>query len=331
MTKLPSVFLKNDLSVYSISLYHLQFQPLSRSFAAPKKASFLSIFMTKKAIYAVIICAIIAGTNGILIKYMSSLSTGTMGWFRAIVPLLFVLPSLYKKNELNLSGNYKTLLLASLINAGRMYLYLIAFTYTSIGNAVVLFYTYPLFVAAIESVYLKQPIPRKQLGFLFVAFAGIIVTYAGKPFSFQSDDFVGMIAAVGAAVGYAITVILFKTEAQNFSKNQLIFYQNIAGAIVFLPFLAGIGSAEIDQIGVGIIYGFVIGIGVFKFFFFGLKYLPAATATSLMYLEVVSAITLGYFVLDETLTVNMIIGGAMIVFGSFSISRLKRKESSKNE
>ncbi|WP_051907763.1 DMT family transporter [Flavimarina sp. Hel_I_48] len=286
--------------------------------------------MTKKAIYAVILCALIAGTNGILIKYMTSLSTGTMGWFRAIVPLLFVLPTLYRKNELKFKGNYKTLLLASLINAGRMYLYLIAFTYTSIGNAVVLFYTYPLFVAAIESIYLKQPIPRKQLLFLLMAFLGIIVAYAGKSFSFESDDFVGMLAALGSAVGYAITVILFKTEAQNFSKNQLIFYQNIAGAVVFLPFLAGIGSAEIDHLGVGVLYGFVIGIGVFKLFFFGLKYLPAATATSLMYLEVVSAIALGYFILDETLTLNMILGGALIVIGSWSISRLKRREQVNN-
>ena len=207
-----------------------------------------------------------------------------------------------------------------------MYLYLIAFTYTSIGNAVVLFYSYPLFVAAIESIYLNQKVSRKQLLFLFIAFTGIIVTYAGKTFSFQSDDFIGMIAALGASVGYAVTVILFKTQTQNFSKNQLIFYQNIAGAVVFLPFLIGIGNAEINQVGVGVIYGLVIGIGVFKLFFFGLKYLPAVTTTSLMYLEVVSAIMMGYFILDENLTLNMLLGGGLIIFSSWSISRLRRKE-----
>lgn len=277
--------------------------------------------------YAVVLCALIAGTNGILIKYMSSMSTGTIGWFRAIVPTLFVLPSLYKKSELQLNGNYKMLILASLINAGRMYLYLIAFTYTSIGNAVVLFYTYPLFVAALESLYLKQKMSRKQLLLSGVAFAGIIVTYAGKPFSFESNDFIGMLAAVGASMGYAVTVILFKREAQNFSKNQLIFYQNIAGVLVFLPFLVGIGDAHLDHVGVGVIYGLIIGIGVFKLFFFGLKYLPAATATSLMYLEVVSAIALGYFILDENLTLYMIFGGGLIVCSSWLISRLKRKTS----
>ncbi len=282
--------------------------------------------MTQKAIYAVVLCALIAGSNGILIKYMSSMNTGTIGWFRAIIPTLFVLPSLYKKDLLRLRGNYKVLLLASLINAGRMYLYLIAFTYTSIGNAVVLFYTYPLFVAAIESFFLKQKMSRNQLVLLCVAFTGIIITYAGKPFSFASRDFIGMLAAVGAAVGYAVTVILFKTESQNFSRNQLIFYQNIAGAILFIPFLTGIGQAQPEHLGIGVIYGLLIGIGVFKLFFFGLKYLPAATATSLMYLEVVSAILMGYFILDEALTLNMIFGGSLIVGSSWFISRLKRKE-----
>ena len=45
--------------------------------------------MEKKAIYAVVLAALIAGSNGILIKAMPSLTTGAIGWFRAGVPVLF--------------------------------------------------------------------------------------------------------------------------------------------------------------------------------------------------------------------------------------------------
>jgi drug/metabolite transporter (DMT)-like permease len=241
--------------------------------------------------------------------------------------VLFILPVLSKGGMLHFKGNTKKVLIASTINAARMYLYLIAFIYTSIGNAVVLFYTYPLFVAAIETIHFKVKMKRSQTLFLLLAFVGIVITYLGKPFSFESDDFIGMMAAIGASIGYAITVVIFKSETQNYTKDQLIFFQNIVGAFVFLPFIVTLPEAKIEHLGTGVLYGFLIGIVVFKLFFFGLKHLTAATATSLMYLEVVSAILLGYFILDEKLTWNTLLGGGCIVISSFYISRLMGKKS----
>lgn len=283
--------------------------------------------MTKKAIYAVVICAMIAGTNGIFIKQMTSMSTGLIAWFRTLIPVLLLLPVVWRKNGLKLQGNYKSMLVASLINAARMYLYLTAYKFTSIGNAVVLFYSYPLFVTAIESLYYKRPVHRKQWFFLILAFTGIVLTYIGKPFSFESQDFIGMMAAVAAAIGYALTVIMLKKESSNYSQNQMIIYQNIAGAIVFLPFITSFPSAEPADMGIGIIYGIVIGVVVFKMFFFGLKFLPAATATSLMYLEVVSAIFFGYLIFDEVLTWNVFLGGSFILLSSFYISKINRQQA----
>ena len=255
------------------------------------------------------------------------MSTGMIAWFRTVVPVVFLLPAISRKGGLELKGNYRNMFLASFINAGRMFLYLTAYKYTSIGNAVVLFYSYPLFVTAIESLYYKRPILKRQWFFLSLAFTGIVLTYAGKPFSFQSNDFVGMLAALGASIGYAVTVIMFKKETHNYSQNQMVVYQNIAGAILFLPFLSGFPSAEIGHMGIGLIYGIVIGVVVFKLFFYGLKFLPAATATSLMYLEVVSAILFGYFLLDEKLSWNTYVGGALILTSSFFISRLNKKQA----
>ncbi len=285
--------------------------------------------MNKKAIYAIIICAILAGANGLLIKSMTSLTTGTIAWFRTAVPILILIPFLIKDRELHFKGNNKKMLLASLINAARMYLYLLAYIYTSIGNTVVLFYTYPIFVTAIEVIFFRQKIERKQILLLLLAFTGIVITYIGKPFSFQSKDFIGMLAAVGAAIGYAVTVVLFKAENERYSKNQMIFYQNIVGAIVFIPFLIALPNATLPDLGIAVFYGFLIGIVVFKLFFFGLKQLSAATATTLMYLEVVSAILLGYFILDEAITWNIILGGLFIITSSYFISRMNKSALNK--
>lgn len=281
--------------------------------------------MLKNAVYAVILCALIAGNNGLLIKHMSSMSPGSIAWFRTAIPIIFLIPLLWRQGDLHFKGNNKRMLLASSINAIRMYLYLIAFIYTSIGNAVVLFYTYPIFVTAIEILFLKKKIKNAQLFFLVLAFIGIIITYAGKPFDFESRDFIGMLAAIGASIGYAVTVIIFKTQTHNYSQNKMIFYQNIVGAVLFLPFLSVLPTAEIGHLATGVFYGLLIGIVVFKLFFYGLKHLTASTATTLMYLEVVTAILLGHFVLDEKLTWNILVGGGFILTSSIYISRLNRK------
>jgi len=274
-----------------------------------------------KAIYVLLIAAIIAGVNGLLIKQMSSLNAGSIAWFRATVPLVFLLPVLLDKKDPVFRGNYKKMLLASSVNALRLFFYLIAFIFTSIGNAVVLFYSWPIFVTLISAFYLKERIPKKQVLLLALAFIGLVITYADKSFSFGNDDFVGMLAAVLSALGYAITVIIFKSESQNYNKEQIIIYQNIVGALVFIPFLGALPEAQLEHIGIALGYGFLIGIVVFKMFFYGLHYLSASTTSSLMYLEVVSAVLLGYFILHEVLTPNTLIGGALIVTSSFLISR----------
>ena len=283
--------------------------------------------MTKKAIYAVILAACIAGFNGVLIKAMPSLTTGTIGWFRVGVPVLFLLPSLLYNREIRIKGNRKMLLLASVINAIRLYFYLVAFMYTSIGNAVVLFYVYPLFVTLIETLVYKSPISKIQVYLMILAFIGIGITYLNKPFSFESNDFIGMMASLLSAVGYASFVCIFKRQTTNYNKKQLLFFQNIGGAVLFTPFLFTMDTVALPELGIAVFYAALIGLGVFSLFFFGLKYLNPTTATSLMYLEVISAVLLSYFVLGEQLTWNTYLGGSFILVSSFFISRLNRKLS----
>ena len=283
--------------------------------------------MENKAIYAVILAALIAGFNGILIKAMPSLSTGAIGWFRAGVPVLFLLPGLLKARQLKVQGNTRMLLLASVINAVRTYFFLLAFVYTSVGNAIVLFYVYPLFITIIETTVYKAPISKKQVLFMLLAFGGIAFTYADKEFSFESRDFIGMLAAILAAVGYAFFVSIFKRQTQDCNRNQLLFYQNLAGAVLFIPFLFGLKDVALTHMGIGVFYGLLIGIVQFGLFFFGLKHLNATTAASLMYLEVLSAVLLSFFILNEQLSWNTYVGGALILISSFYISKLNRKAS----
>ena len=282
--------------------------------------------MQKKAVYSVIVAAVIAGSSGILIKEMSSMSVGAIAWFRATVPLLFLSPIIFSKANPLFKGNFKKMLLASAINAVRIYFYLMAFVFTSIGNAVILFYSYPIFVYIIEMSYLKVPVKKEQIGLVLSAFVGLIITYSDKTFEFENSDFIGITAAIIAAIGYSLTVILFKSETENYNNQQIIVFQNLISALVFIPFLFFLSEVKPEHLVIGIGYGFLIGIVVFKLFFFGLTYLSATTSSSLMYLEVVSAVLLGFFLLDENLSGNTIIGGSLIIISSYCIAKKSNKK-----
>lgn len=284
--------------------------------------------MKSKATYGVVGGALIAGTSGVLIKSIDSIDASSIAWFRTAVPTIIVFAWMMLNGVKPFRGNYQKMMVGALINSLRIYLYLIAFIYTSIGNAVILFYTWPIMVALLGFLFLGEKIGKYQSFLLVLTFLGIVLAYSDKPFSFESRDFLGMIAALGASLANAVTVVLFKSEAKNYHSLEMIFYQNVLGVFIFLPFfIIGIGDAAIIDIGLGALFGLIAGIIVFGLFFQGLKYLNAATASTLMYLEVVSAVLFGYLFFSEVLSIYMVLGGLLIMTSNLLLIRFDRKKN----
>ena len=102
--------------------------------------------MTKKAFSALILCALFAGTSGLFVKSMTSLTPSAIAWYRTAVPSVVMALWVFQSGRNLFRGNNRTMIIASAINALRLYLYLVAFIYTSIGNAIIISYTWPIFV-----------------------------------------------------------------------------------------------------------------------------------------------------------------------------------------
>ncbi len=277
--------------------------------------------MKLKAFLLVFIGACLAGTSGVFIKLMSTLDASAISCMRMGVPSLLLFFWLKFQGVKLFRGPYKKMILASLLNALRMYLYFVAFKFTSIGNAVVLIYTWPIFVAILGLFFLKEKFDWRQWLFLLLSFTGLILVYSGKEFSFEDKDFVGMLAGVASAFIYAFTVIIYKSESNYYSRSEMIFYQNLLGGFIFLPFLIfGIPDASIVHLSTCFFYAILIGLIVFNLFFYGLKYLKASVASSIMYMEVVGAIILSYLFFGDGLSSEMYLGAMFILTGSFSMS-----------
>ena len=278
--------------------------------------------MKSKALIALILCGFLAGSSGVFVKLMSSMDASSIAWIRTMVPTVLLGLWMKYKGIAFFRGRYKKMLLASCLNALRIYLFFLAYILTSIGNAVIVCYTWPLFAALFGAIFINEKLSNKQIFLIFMAFIGLVVAYSDKPISFEDQDFLGMLAAVSTAAIYALTVIIYKSESNYYSRNELIFYQNFLGAFVFLPFFYfGFDSILLNHLGLAFIFSIVIGLIGFNLFFYGLKYLKASIASSIMYLEVLSAIVFSWLIFNDFLSYRMIVGGVIILCASFFITR----------
>lgn len=276
--------------------------------------------MRQKAVLGVIIGALLAGLSGLFIK-SASLPPTSYAFFRTLVPAFLMAVWMGYKKIPFFRGNYKTMLWGSAFNAMRMYFFFLAYIMTSIGNAVLISYTWPIFATVLGAIFLKEKVSPRNIALLFIAFSGIVLVYINKPFTFADKDFTGMSAALASAALYSCSIILFKKEADTYTRNEILFYQNVLSVLIFLPFaLLQTPAPSLIDIGISTSHGFILGTIGFGCFFYGLKYLPASTASALTYIEVVSALLVGVFWMNEELTWNMLAGGA-IILGATSLMR----------
>lgn len=269
----------------------------------------------------IIIAAIIWGTSGIFVKTLNLPAT-TISFFRFFIPTLIIVVFFIIKGIQPFKKGNKLMLLASVLNAIRMWLYFVGYILVAINNAVIIVYTWPIFATIFSCLFLKEHISKRNSLLLVISFIGVCFMYFNKEISLSSKEFIGMTAILVSAMIYAITVIIFKKESEKYTKSEILFYQNLVGTIIFIPFIfINKPLPTFDQTSTAIIYATIIGVISFGLFFSGLKKIKASTASHLAYIEVISAIILGVILLKETLAWNTLVGGTLIVISTLLLTK----------
>lgn len=277
-------------------------------------------YLMIKPYFEVLLAAAIWGSSGVFVKSMAC-EPVVITFFRlAIPPIFLIIYSVIAGKKLfrNIS---KEMWIASFLNALGVYLFILAFSMTAIGNVTIILYTWPIFATILSIIFLKEKAKRRTLVLLTAAFVGILLVFIDKDFSFSDQDFVAMLAVLAAAFLSAIAVVMFKKGLETYSPVQTVFYQNMIGGVVYLPFLIIHAPIPLKDSIIGISYGMIIGVVACLLFFSALRTIAPSKAFTLTYFEVVIAIILGRVFFNETLPLNAIVGGLIIIS---SIVLLKR-------
>ena len=269
----------------------------------------------------VLMAILIMGSSGAFIKFID-LPPTVLSFFRLAVPagLLFIYFRVKKVNLFRYPVGI--MLLGSLLNAVRIFLFVFGFTYTSIANAVIILNSWPVFTNIFSILFLGEKVPKRNLWLLGLPMIGILLLFINQSFSLENEDFIGMSAMLLSAMLYSITIIIFKRESPKYSGYETTFFQNLVGAFIFLPFLwFGAPVLTLPKISLGIIYAFLVGILAFGLYFSALRKIKASTISFMSYLEVVVATTFGILLFDEVLTWNIITGGSLIILSTILLKK----------
>ena len=272
--------------------------------------------------------AAVGALSGLFIKMLPYPTAPLLG-FRLGVPFLVMLPYVIKRKSFLGKPRDRVLLWSGgFLNLLRMVFYIIAFKLTSIGNAVVLLYLWPVFALGITAVRNRKMPGIKNIIVILAAFSGVAVMNMHREFSFSSSDLFGSLSMILSAFIFSLAVFIYKKALSGCTEGEVIYFQNSLGALVFIPFLIkDIGSYPDVYILPGIAYGILIGIVIFMLFFYALKRVSVFHYSVMTYSEIIFAVIFGMIFLGESLVMNQIIGMLIVVASSFTAQLLKEGDS----
>lgn len=165
-----------------------------------------------------------------------SLPNTMVVFFRNAVSLVALLPLALRHGPARLKTRHlREHLVRALFGLAAMYCFFYAISRLRLADAVLLNYTLPLFLPAIERLWLGEPIPRRLWPPLAVGFLGILLILKPGIGVFQPVALVALAAAVLAAVAQVGIRRLTATEP----TTRIVFYfAAIATAVSALPLAA---------------------------------------------------------------------------------------------
>ena len=269
---------------------------------------------------SILVAAIIFGSSGFFIKTVD-LPVSTITFFRMAVPFGFISLFFVFRKKTFPSFTDSLMLIASVLNAVRLFFYFAGYTFGTISTTVILLYTWPVFATLWSVIFMGESLTMYRVFFFFSAVLGVVLINLNMVLSLGDQHLVGVICILLSSLIYSMTIVMFKKRSLNYDPLEIVWFQNGVGALVFLPFIVLNRPFPMAwQSSLAGCYAFLIGVIGFGMFFSGLKNIDASKASFLTYIEIVSAVAFGVLVFGERLTWNVLVGGVLVLLSSLAFS-----------
>ena len=199
-------------------------------------------------------------------------------------------------------------LLAGILFTGSNIFFVTSLTHTDVANTLVILSTVPLFAAALNYLFLAEPVPLRTWLTILVAVASIALIVSR---SVEFGSAWGDLAALGAAVCQAGTFVVMRRH-RSVNMIPAMAISGVFTALAVAPFAAPLDVSPRDA-GLLLLLCLIVLPTAFGLIALGPRYLPAPEVGLVMLLEVVLGPLWVWLVIGEEPTVQAIIGGGMLL------------------
>ena len=278
-----------------------------------------------------ILAMAIYGSIGIFRKFIP-LSSGLLVLARGLIGGLFLLGFVkFRGGSLKLGGGKKTwwLLMLTGFALGINWILLFeAYRFTSVSVATLCYYMQPTILILLSPLLFREKLTvRKGICALasvlgMVCVSGVLDT----SHALGADDITGICLGLGAAVFYALVIVLNKkTPVENvYSKTMVELFSSTVILIPYLLLTEDFSAISLDL--TAIVMVLIVGIlhtGVAYAMYFGsLQGLPSQTVAVLSYIDPILALVLSFALLHESMSLVQLIG-AVAIIASAVVSEIK--------
>lgn len=273
------------------------------------------------------IVALVLGTfcwaTGSSFAKLADLTSTQLAAFRHGIPIITMLILL--RNELKplIKGFNKLTFFISSLTALRLLIFISALKLGNFHQVMIISYSWPILTSILGYLFYKDN--KKNILVSLIGMIGIVVIFLNHETSLVNTSFIALLLALTSSLIFSFINIFFKSKLKNNSHSQILFYDNIIGAILWIPiFFFNSTPTPLIEYGYGLSYGLLTGCLGFWLFYYALKNLSSFSTSILAYSELVFAVLIGIFVFNETITTTTYFGIALIL-SSLLLVKLEKK------
>lgn len=278
-----------------------------------------------------ILSMVIFGTLGLFTRNIA-VTSGELALYRAVLASALIIIYLVATGQKIDWKNIKKeapFLLASGIAMGINWILLFqAYKYTTISAATLSYYFAPVIVTIVCPFLFHEKLSAKQILCFIMSTIGLILIIGVKNLGQGGNDLLGILFGLGAAVFYAMVILLNKF-IKNVTGIHRTLLQFFAAIIILMPYVACTGGVHLSQLNplgwtclltVGLIHTGV----TYCMYFSALKDLKGQEAAILSYIDPLTAVIVSTVFLKEQMTISQLIGGILIL--GFTLWNEKKPE-----
>jgi len=197
------------------------------------------------------------------------------------------------------------------------YFYTVDLTTATI--AAMMFYTYPIFVTAHASIFLKERVTFSTILAIVLTFSGVTLVVKAYEPSRLSTNVLGLVSGVLTSLLFALYFLQAKKLRNNYTNWTLLLYGDGIGAIALAPVLF-ISSSEMVSFPPQLWY-LILVIGLFPsltaylLFSHALKHVESSKGSVLSVIEPLSAAAFSATILGETFEPLQLAGVVLALAG----------------